>query len=64
MVIVLTDSEAEAIRVIDGLVAAAEHEERCPGGDRHAARRYRRIADSIADQLAVLRPDPEGARPE
>lgn len=53
MVIVLTDSEEEAVRLIDGLVAAAEHEERSCG-DRATARRYRRLADTIADQLEAV----------
>lgn len=56
MLIVVTDSETDAVRLIDGLVAAAEHEETCIGGDKRTARRYRNLADSIADQLALIRP--------
>lgn len=56
MVIVMTDSEDEAVRVINALVTAAEHEEACAGGDRVLARRYRRLGDSIADQLDRIRP--------
>jgi hypothetical protein len=60
MVIVISDSETEAVLVINGLVAAAEHEERCHAGDQLAARRYRATADTIADQLALIRPDRTG----
>lgn len=57
MILVITDDEAEAYRIVDGLIAGAEHEERCAGGDQKAARRYRRIADAIADGLAAVRPE-------
>jgi hypothetical protein len=56
MILVITDSEAEAVRIVNGLVAGAEHEEGCVGGDRAAARRYRQIADAIQDGLDAVRP--------
>lgn len=56
MILVVAEGEEQAVRVIAALVAAAEHEERCHehDGDLVAARRWRRLADDLADQLDAV----------
>ncbi len=55
MIVVVAEGEAETLRLVGALHTAADHEQHCaPAGDPRVARRLRRLADSIADQLDVL----------
>lgn len=53
MILVLAEGEDEALDLVAGLHAGADHED-MSGGDRMAARRWRRLADAVADQVEAV----------
>jgi hypothetical protein len=51
VILVVAEGEAEAVLIIDGFIAAAEHAESCDG----------RLADALGDQLAIATRPPAAA---